>query len=429
MLTGELPFQAPSVPALLMKQISESPVPVDRKRPETPTELSQTVMRCLEKDPQDRWPTADALRRALETNTFTAAPPRAGKPRRGGTVPRSPVGEAPPVGVREEGDAARAWLEARRSKGQRRVDKAIRRHGKFERKLEKKEQEEREIEELAKRTGEPVMITRFRHRLATYAAVNGMLMLVSTVGGAHFPWYLVAGIWGIGIARDYARLWTSGYSWRDVINRPPAADAFEVKSGKTTVRLLNAPLTTQEFGVHAAGLEQARSDRAAMLAMLERMSKSERAMLPDIIPTVDQLLERATDLARSLASLEQDIDANQVGKIDTRLAALAAEPASADSERRTALLEQQKQKIEQLVSRRSRLGEQLESCLIHMQNMRFDLLRLRSSGVGDALGDLTQATQQARALSRDVDVAISAAKEIRKLTGNDDSPPPPPRAR
>src|SRR5438045_4076128 len=32
MLTGELPFQAPSVPALLMKQISESPLPVERKR-------------------------------------------------------------------------------------------------------------------------------------------------------------------------------------------------------------------------------------------------------------------------------------------------------------------------------------------------------------------------------------------------------------
>ncbi|MEK6610224.1 MAG: serine/threonine-protein kinase, partial [Gemmatimonadota bacterium] len=69
MLTGELPFQATTVPGLLMKQITELPAPVERKRPETPKELSQTVMRCLEKDPEDRWPTADALRRALETNT------------------------------------------------------------------------------------------------------------------------------------------------------------------------------------------------------------------------------------------------------------------------------------------------------------------------------------------------------------------------
>ncbi len=429
MLTGELPFQAASVPALLMKQISETPMAVDRKRPETPIELSQTVMRCLEKDPQDRWPTADALRRALETGTYTAPPPRAKSKRGGGSLVGGVVfkvdAERKPRMM--DRDEAREWLDSRVGKSRRSSERGVRRSEKRERRLDKKEQEEREIEELAKRTGEPVMITRFRHRLATYAAVNGMLMLVSTLGGWHFPWYMVAGFWGIGIARDYARLWTSGYSWRDVINRPPAADAFEVKSGKGGAHLLlSAPVTAQEFGVHAAGIEQARSDRAAMLSMLERMSKSERALLPDILPTVDQLLERATDLARSLAALERDIDDSQVDRIDSRLAALESEPASADSERRHTLLQQQKQKIEQLVGRRARLGEQLESCLIHMQNMRFDLLRLRSSGVADALGDLTQATQQARALSRDVDVAISAAREVRKLTGSE-SPPPPER--
>jgi serine/threonine protein kinase len=431
MLTGELPFQAASVPALLMKQISETPVAVDRKRPETPIELSQTVMRCLEKDPQDRWPTADALRRALETGTYTAPPPRAGKARRGTAAQNAARPSTERSRSSMDSEEARDWLASRRGeapaprRSSRELSRRSRFNERYEQKLDKKAREEREIEELAKKTGEPVMITRFRHRLATYAAVNGMLMLVSTVGGAHFPWYMVAGFWGIGIARDYARLWTSGYSWRDVINRPPAADAFEIKSGKGgAARMLNAPVTTQEFGRHAAGIEQARSDRAAMLAMLERMSKSERALLPEIAPTIDQLLERATDLARSLAALERDIDDGQVEKIDARLAAFELDPASPDTERRHTLLQQQKQKVEQLVGRRNRLGEQLESCLIHMQNMRFDLLRLRSSGVADALGDLTNATQQARALSRDVDVVISAAKEVRKLTGHD-SPLPP----
>jgi len=39
--------------------------------------------------------------------------------------------------------------------------------------------------------------------------------------------------------------------------------------------------------------------------------------------------------------------------------------------------------------------------------------------VAEALGALTMATQQARALSLDVDAAISAAGEIRRLTGDD----------
>jgi hypothetical protein len=43
------------------------------------------------------------------------------------------------------------------------------------------------------------------------------------------------------------------------------------------------------------------------------------------------------------------------------------------------------------------------------------LLRLRSAGVAAVLSDLTHATQQARALSRDVDHAIAAAGEVRDL--------------
>jgi len=41
--------------------------------------------------------------------------------------------------------------------------------------------------------------------------------------------------------------------------------------------------------------------------------------------------------------------------------------------------------------------------------------------VAAVLSDLTQATQQARALSRDVDHAIAAAGEIREILG--DRPP------
>jgi serine/threonine-protein kinase len=444
MLTGELPFQAASVPMLLMKQITEDPVPVDRKRTETPKELSQTVMRCLAKDPEDRWPTADALRRALETSTFTAAPlrPGAGRTRKPGTRdlggPLDRAGSAldraqdmANRASRRSEEAARDWLESRgasvpRPPG-RPSARLSRRDARYDRKLEAKEQEERDIQDLAKKSGEPVIITRFRHRAATFAAVNGMLLLLNAATTQfHPPWALFPLIfWGFGLAKDYAKLWTAGYSWKDVANRPPAPDAIEARSPKGAARLLaGQPASTAEFGDHAGGIEQARSDRAAVMGMLDKMTKAERAMLPEIAPTVDQLLERATDLARSLSSLERDIDEGQVEKIDARLAALEAEPTSSDSARRRTLLEQQKQKVEQLVARRVRLGEQLESSLLAMQNIRFDLLRLRSSGVAEALGDLTNATQQAKALSRDVDVAISAAKEVKKLTGHD-SPPPP----
>jgi serine/threonine-protein kinase len=52
-----------------------------------------------------------------------------------------------------------------------------------------------------------------------------------------------------------------------------------------------------------------------------------------------------------------------------------------------------------------------------MQNLRFDMLRLKSSGVGAVLNDLTSATQQARAISRDVDHAIAAVGEVKEAIG------------
>jgi serine/threonine protein kinase len=430
MLTGELPFQAPTVPALLMKQISEVPVAISRKRPETPEELSLTVMRCLEKDPEDRWNTADALRRALETNTYTAPAPRPGARARRPAAPSQDRGDMPAAGGRRANlRDARDWLASRRGELpdnlSRRKAKLSRQLDRIDRKLDKKEVEEREIQELAKQAGEPVMITRFRRQLATYVAVNGMFILIGTLGHTHFPWAIIAAFWGIGIARGYARLWSAGYSWRDVIHRKPAHDAVEAATARGgPAGLLASPASAQDFGRHAPGIEQARADRAAVIAQIDRMSKSERQMLPDIAPTVDQLLERAADLARSLAVLERDLEPGALERLESRIAALDVEPQTTDSQRRLALLQQQREKIVQLEQRRTRLGEQLESSLLAMQNIRFDLLRLRSSGVAEALGDLTQATQQAKALSRDVDAAISAVREVKRLTGQD-SPTPP----
>ena len=411
MLTGELPFQSPTVPGLLMKQISTPATPVDRLRPEMPRELALTVMRCLEKDPEDRWPTADALRRALETGTFTAPPPR------------SSVRRPPPASL-DTPDSLGASLGAQvRRRALERVDRisarAARKADRLEQKLDRKQREQAEVDQRAKETGEPLMVARLRHRAATYASINGMLLLLNliTSGPAH-PWFLFVAIpMGFGLARDYARLWSAGYSWRDVIHRPPAPDALEAKLHRGS---LAAP-APEELGPHAASIEQARSDRAAILAMLQRLPKSERKMLPDIGPTVDQLLERASDLARTLYALERDIDTPALERLEARVAALEQEPPSADRDRRMGLLVRQRQTMHDLLARRGALSSQLESCLLAMQNVRFDLLRLRSAGVAEALGDLTQATQQARALSRDVDAAVSAAGEIRRLTGQDTS--------
>ena len=419
MLAGELPFQAPNVPGLLMKQISTPPTPVDQLRPDAPRDLALTVMRCLEKDPADRWPTADALRRALETGTYAGPPPKTGA-RRSAPEPRR---SAPPL---DDAGAAN-WLEERRRRSLAKADRARerlqRKFDQADRKLDRNREEREEVARRAAETGEPLMVVSLRHRLARSASIIGPLMLVNFLfaGGPGHPWSLIpAAFMAFGLAREYSRLWTAGYSWRDVLHRPPAPDAFEAKQHPSALPAAGSP---DELGSHAAGIAQARADRQAILGMLERLPKSERKLLPDVHPTVDQLLERATDLARTLAALERDIDAAAEEKLDARIAALDAEAPSTERERRLGLLQRQRQTVHDLAARRSAIESQLEACLLAMQNVRFDLLRLRSAGVAEALGDLTQATQQARALSRDVDAAVSAAAEIRRLTNNEVRPP------
>jgi hypothetical protein len=73
MLTGQLPFAAATVAALLVKQMVEEAPSVLRQRPDCPGDLAAAVMRCLAKAPDQRWASAEGLERALAA---PAAPTR-----------------------------------------------------------------------------------------------------------------------------------------------------------------------------------------------------------------------------------------------------------------------------------------------------------------------------------------------------------------
>jgi hypothetical protein len=160
---------------------------------------------------------------------------------------------------------------------------------------------------------------------------------------------------------------------------------------------------------------QVDGDRVAILKLLAQLPASERKMLPEIQQTADALYARATDLARTLHAMDSNLDSEGLAQIDERIAGLGREPDDPERTRRLGLLERQRQTIADLRGRRSQVASHLESCVLAMQNVRFDLLRLRSAGVAAVLGDLTQATQKAKALSRDVDNVIAAAGEIREV--------------
>jgi serine/threonine-protein kinase len=85
MLVGRPPFRGPNAADILAKQINEAPVPLRDINPSIPKDFADAIMRCLQKDPGDRFPTATALRGALESVTFFTKPGAAEKEARAST--------------------------------------------------------------------------------------------------------------------------------------------------------------------------------------------------------------------------------------------------------------------------------------------------------------------------------------------------------
>ncbi len=407
MLTGELPFNAPTVAGILMKQITEVAPDIATKRADVPDDLALAVSRCLEKDPENRWPTADALRRSLESRTVgnyrpTGTTWRAGRQPSAGAG-RSSAAQPRPFGSRPPGGSVGAALPpAARVPMSRPPLPASRRN---------------DDRTPLPNTGEPQVVLKVRAQFARWAAISGGLFMINVATGIENPWFLfpLAGM-GIGLLQGYGKLWQAGYSWRDVLRRPPAPDAVETTliKGGSLPRLLPAP-KAEDFGAQLPVIVQAHGDRVAIYKLLDRLSPAEREMLPEMATTVDALFARASDLARTLHAMDGNLlDTDGLGQIDERIAAVSREPEDAERQRRLALLEKQRQTLNDLRNRRSQVASHLESCVLAMQNVRFDLLRLRSAGVNAVLGDLTNATQQAKALSRDVDNVIAAVGEVKE---------------
>lgn len=157
---------------------------------------------------------------------------------------------------------------------------------------------------------------------------------------------------------------------------------------------------------------QALRERQQVRRAVQIMSDEERAMIPDVLPTADALVERVGALSQALHRLELEMPHDMVRSLDARFAELERAPAAADTERRRALLERQRQTLKELEDRRHQVGGQLDSALLVLQQMKLDLLRLRSAGFQSALTSVTSATQEARALSLDIGRVLDAGEEL-----------------
>jgi serine/threonine protein kinase len=444
MLCGDLPFTAGNTPAMLVKHISERPMPVDQKRAGIPTDLSNDVMRLLEKDPANRFPTAAALAEALETRQSPEMPPRA-----------STAMAAPGTGAPLASNAwspmpysASAMPEPGYDSGGSYVPST----------------------EDFRRWNHPDVL-RYRKKLAPYIALNSLFMVFFIVSGGRGPWLAFTSMWTVWIAWKYAQLWSNGFDWRDVFKQPrdrmffdvvadigdhvralfdprkraelrerernrrrslgSAAGLFEeslpaglqsgVPARGRTVSPAVAAGLEDLYGPHAAAVRQAMGDRNEIIRLIESMPKSERAQVADVIPSADALSEKIRLLALSQADLDRNAAPGAVDVVEREIAQLElqANPldraASEERVRRLAYLKRQRRALADISRRREQGASKLESCRLALQNMRLDVLRLRTGA--QTYQHVTLIAEQALSLAREVDSAIYVADEMARVTG------------
>ncbi len=422
MLTGELPFAAQSTPALLVKHISERPTPIDERCPGAPRDLTRAIMLLLEKEAANRFPTAEALSTALSSRNVPALPER-------------------PVDVEQRGRGERyqpSYLpDTHPGAAPGSIDR------------------EPSAAELRRWNAEPVV--KYRKKLAPYVAFGSVSVVLAIFDVVSFM--PVVGVWSVYLAYKYSQLWTEGYDWRDVLREPRDRLFFDVVADwfdnvralydrkkraevreRTRLRRGRAPLFAAPDapgggsggggtarsraklsglrGAEASALSQAEQYRDDLVRIVHGLPRRERELAGDVATSAEALYQRVRLLAESLTDLAQRAPNDNAHAIDAEIARLEAEanpldPRAEERVRRLARLRRDRRSVVDVGARREQAKQKLESCLLALQNMRLDLLRLQAGG--ESFGNVTLISERAMALAREVDVAVYAADEIRKL--------------
>jgi serine/threonine-protein kinase len=431
MLAGELPFAAGSTPAMLVKHISERPAPLGPRRPDAPADLTRAVMMLLEKDPANRFPSAQALVLALDN------------------------GDTPELATNGDGAAPSystngypVWQQSASS-------------GHYE--------DGPTSEELTRWDAPPVL--SFRRKVMPYVFVNAVIVFLAIFTGTSF--LTVTAFWSVFMAFRYAKLWSEGYDWHDVFRQPRERLLYDLAAetiddvrglidsktrseilarsrerarqrrqftggssdprqsiagigaprpsgGRTIAALPAAPLALPASSPHGDALRKADSDRDEVARLVSSMPRAERDQLADVVESATALRDKIRALAATLADLDRNSAPGAVDVIEREITTLEAQAnpldraASEDRVRRLAYLKRQRRAVADVDQRRSQVAARLESCRLALENMRYDVLRLKTGA--ESHQHITLIAERAMSLARDVDTRIYAADEVSRLT-------------
>jgi serine/threonine protein kinase len=465
MLCGSLPFSGGNTAMLLVKQLSETPVPLRQRCPSVPEGVAAAVMRLLAKEPSGRFPDANAFLAALDAGAAAPASPApaqtAGGPSRPAwstasprpialplppmTPPITPPWQtspdprfiprpvsplpppgtalpplAPPVDVRHlVGAYVRDRISARLDESLDRLDTGLsarQRRKELRRKREELRDRLRQ-ERHDRRDGfldsDPriVKIRKFRSMVVSSAGTMVFLAGINLLTSPSFPWCLfpILGL-GLGIHRAAGRLWADGVSMSDVFGKRAREALTHGVMPPTSSLYTGGAASAAEYPVGGApqdtadALANASASRLAPPAVLAGPygAAVRRAALDrDRIHDLVNHLDAARREMAPNARTAADRLADQVGGLAMALHRIDVETPAAQQPA--------------LSERRDEMVGQLDRAGLTLQTLYLDLLRLRMSDAGAGADTLSTATEQASALSRDIGYVLGAADELRSI--------------
>jgi serine/threonine-protein kinase len=440
MLCGQPPFVANNTPSMLVKHLSERPVPVDERWPDLPPDLARAVMMCLEKDPNDRFPSAAAFSAALSGGAMPTLATRASTA--AATPPtRRDMREVTPPPVRDRYVPATQTPYTPSSPSP---------------------------DELSKWNAP--MVVSFRRKLAPYLAVNAILVPISLFSNHDFLALTV--IWTVALAFKYSKLWAAGYDWRDVFRQPRDRLIFDVaaetiddaralfddkkreqvrararargqglfspisplpsmqpfqpypRAGGPTTSLspipagAPGPFADSRYG---SAIREAESDHREIHRQLLNMPPDEREQIPEVATSADAVFRKVQQLALSLSDMDRGAGRESPEVVEKEISTLESQAnpldynASEGRVRRLAFLRRERRALADVGRKKAEAQEKLDSCRQLLRSMRLELVRFRTGGLNAQPTGLTMVTQQAQSVVREMGYLSDANAELNAL--------------
>ncbi|MDQ2890576.1 MAG: serine/threonine protein kinase [Gemmatimonadota bacterium] len=424
MLCGDLPFAASNTPGMFVKHLTERPRPIAERVQDLPEDLGPVIMRCLAKEPADRFPTATALVDAL--NGRTSVGPTSNSPYQ----PRPPAAQAGAPQMARNPTPPRPLYDPTRA-----VEKA---------------------------RWEAPPVRTFRKKFVTWAGISGFVFLPLGLFGSH-EFFVFGSLWGIGIAFSYSKLWNKGYDWRDVFRQPRDALFADVvneriddaralfdpqkrdvarerlrarmRDGSGLMTLSPVPGSIASGGTHGLtgfdhgasadliarfpAVQEAAMARADIQRMMTVLPDEERRLVPDVASSADSLYVRIEQLAAAIENMDRanvpglgDAIESEINELELQANPLE-EDASEERVKRLVQLRRQRVSLREMRNRRAAADSKLSRAMSAMRQLRIDVGRL-STGTR-SYESVTQVAEQAMRIGQEVDAVLYAQDEMARV--------------